>query len=247
MILQLAQLIKENIEKNLDDRIAIAFSGGVDSSTIAKIAKENSEVELFTAGTENSQDLDYAKRIAAQLDLPLDITVLTPENSLWAYKELEKQLGLDFLKLEILVPVKLLARRAAEKGHKIMLFGSAAEELFVGYDRYYKYYEEGQDLAKILEDEFRTLPKRDIGWIKKVCLKEGIEARFPFYSKDIAQLMFSVPIEERMADKELKKGILREAAKILGTPEDAIERRKKALQYGSGVHKLLLKQLKNSS
>jgi asparagine synthetase B (glutamine-hydrolysing) len=47
-----------------------------------------------------------------------------------------------------------------------------------------------------------------------------------------------------MEERELKKGLLREAAKILGTPETALKRRKKAMQYGSGIHNILLKHAK---
>ncbi|MBI5051345.1 hypothetical protein HZC08_01160 [Candidatus Micrarchaeota archaeon] len=102
---------------------------------------------------------------------------------------------------------------------------------------------EGKDLDSILREEFRTLKDRDIGMVKKVCYKLGIEARFPFYNKELAELVFSIPLSERIADRELKKGVLREAAKFLGVPETAVNRRKKAMQYGSGVHKVLLKKL----
>ncbi len=124
-----------------------------------------------------------------------------------------------------------------------MLFGSAAEELFAGYDRYYTYRDEGRDVDAILRDEYRTLPQRDMAYIKKACRCLGIEARFPFYEKGLANAMFSVPIEERMDDRELKKGILREAAKVLGAPEVVLKRRKKAMQYGSGVHKMLFRRV----
>jgi len=45
-----------------------------------------------------------------------------------------------------------------------------------------------------------------------------------------------------MEDYELKKGVLREAASFLGVPQIAIKRKKRALQYGSGIHKILLKE-----
>ena len=44
-----------------------------------------------------------------------------------------------------------------------------------------------------------------------------------------------------MAERELKKGILRDAGKLLGVPEIALKRKKRAMQYGSGIHKILLK------
>ncbi len=247
MIPQLAQLIREAVEECLEDRVGVAFSGGLDSTTIAHIAKEHCEVRLFTAGVEGAQDIDYAQKVASLLNLPLTVITIDRSLAVRVYKRLERFLGLGFLQLEILVPIALIAQKAKEAGIETLLFGSGAEELFVGYNRYYTYFEEGKDLDRILKEEFATLPKRDIGWIKKVCRKEGVEARFPFYNKRIADLVFSIPLEERMAEKDLKKGVLREAAKLLKVPSLVIERKKKALQYGSGVHKLLLKAFKNGA
>jgi asparagine synthase (glutamine-hydrolysing) len=152
-------------------------------------------------------------------------------------------LPLDFLKLEILVPVYYVSEGAAAKGHRAVLFGSAAEELFVGYERYYQYRDEGKDVESILREEFRTLPQRDLSWVKKVCRHFGVDARFPLYNKELAEIMFSVPLEERMDDREMKKGILREAAKVLGAPDLVLKRKKKAMQYGSGIHKMLIKRI----
>jgi asparagine synthase (glutamine-hydrolysing) len=240
MSLHLAKLISSSVEQTLEDRVAIAFSGGVDSTTIAAIAAKHANVELFAAGTSGSEDLEYAEKVAASLGLPLQKVMLDQEGILDAYAQCHAMLPLDLLKLEILVPVYRVAEAASVKGHKVLLFGSGAEELFVGYERYYNYRADGKDLDSLLREEFRTLPQRDIGWVKKVCRKFGVEARFPFYVPELARFMFSVPLEERMDGRELKKGILREAAKLLGAPELAVRRKKKAMQYGSGVHKILM-------
>ena len=171
--------------------------------------------------------------------------IVVDENQiLEGYKKCEKLLPMDFLKLEILVPVYLVAEQVAKKGHKVLLFGSAAEELFIGYARYYDYALENPPLThldSLLKEEYKSLPQRDINWVKKICQKFSIEARFPFYNSDLAKFVFSIPIEDRMSEKELKKGILREAAKILGVPKLALGRQKKAMQYGSGIHKILIR------
>ncbi|MFH0738206.1 MAG: asparagine synthase C-terminal domain-containing protein [Candidatus Micrarchaeota archaeon] len=243
MILELSGLISRAVEHTLEDRIAVAFSGGLDSSVIATIAKKNAQVELFTAGAEGSEDLSYAEKAAAALGLPLQRVLIDEIMAMDAYARCHSVLPMDFLKLEIMVPVYLVAEAASSKGHKAMLFGSAAEELFAGYDRYYLYRQEGKDVARILKEEFRTLPQRDMAWVKRICRCFDIEARFPFHNKDLADTMFSVPLDERMDDREMKKGILREAAKVLGAPEIALNRKKKAMQYGSGVHKMLMRRV----
>ncbi|MBU0526939.1 MAG: asparagine synthase C-terminal domain-containing protein [Candidatus Micrarchaeota archaeon] len=243
MILELSSLLSSAVEKTLEDNVAISFSGGLDSTLIATIAKKHANVDLYAAGALGSPDLEYAEKAAEELGLPLHKIIIDEKLAMETYEKTYKVLPLDFLKVEILVPVYLIAKAAKEAGHSVLLFGSGAEELFVGYERYYDYVEEGKDLDKILKDEFKTLPKRDIGWIKKICRNQGIEARCPFCNADVATLLFSVPLEERMADRELKKGILREAGKILGVPKLALLRRKKAMQYGSGVHKIFMKKV----
>ncbi|MBD3210905.1 hypothetical protein GF318_06000 [Candidatus Micrarchaeota archaeon] len=241
MILELSSLIRQSVEQSLEDRVAVSFSGGLDSTTIATVAGKNADVELFSCGCEKSQDLEYAEKVAETLGLPWRRVLLEKDKALSSYQEIYSFLPLEFLKLEILVPVYCTAEAAAESGHSVMLFGAGAEELFVGYDRYYRYHDEGKNLDSILKEEFRTLCKREIAWIKKICRKFNIEARFPLYDRNIADMVFSVPVEDRMEERLLKKGMLREAAKILNVPSIAVKRKKKAMQYGSGVHKILLK------
>jgi asparagine synthase (glutamine-hydrolysing) len=242
MILQISELISRAVEQTLEDRIAISFSGGLDSTVIASIAKKHAQVELFTAGVKGSEDLEYAEKAAAEMSLPLHKILIEENHALEAYGKIHSFLPLDLLKLEILVPVYYVAEAAAKKGHNAVLFGAAAEELFVGYERYYQYRDEAKHVDSILKDEFRTLPQRDMAWVKRVCRSFDIESRFPLYNKELAEIMFSVPIEERMDDRELKKGILREAGKVLGAPSMVLKRKKKAMQYGSGIHKVLIRK-----
>ncbi|MFH1785639.1 MAG: asparagine synthase C-terminal domain-containing protein [Candidatus Micrarchaeota archaeon] len=239
MIPELTELLSRAIEESLEDRTAISFSGGLDSTIIASVAKKHSQIELFTAGVANSDDVESSRSAAKEMEMTLNAIIIDKKMVMQAYGKCYEMLKLDFLRLGILVPVYCVAEEAAKKGHNVLLFGTAAEELFVGYERYYKYLDEGNDLEALLKEEYKTLPQREITWTKKICRKFGIDARFPFYNKELAKFMFSIPLEERMHERELKKGILREAARMLGVPACAVMRRKKAMQYGSGTHKLL--------
>lgn len=241
IIPNLAELVKSAIEETLDDAIGIAFSGGLDSSTIATIAKEHVKPLLFCAGLATSKDMECAPRIAKELGLELIAHEFNEEEILANYKEAYDLCPNELLKVELLVPVIAVCKEAHTKGIKILLFGSGSEELFIGYDRYYKDHEEGKDLEKLLKEEWRLLPQREIAWVKKVCNHFNIEARFPFYNQKLFEFVNTVPLDMRMDDRELKKGLLREAAHLLHVPKEACERRKHAMQYGSGIHKIILK------
>ncbi len=242
-MIELSEKIENAVCECLEDRVGIAFSGGLDSSTIAKIASKSCEVELLSVGMEGSDDLIYSRLVANELGLRLNEQVFSREEIIEYYHKAEEIVHGDFLKIEIMAPIYAVCELAKKKKLEVVLFGSGAEELFVGYERYYTYWNEGKNLDKILKEEFETLKHRDIGMIKKVAGKIGVEARFPFYNKGIAREVFEIPLALRMEDRELKKGLLREAAHFLGVPEIAVKRKKKALQYGSGVHKVLLREV----
>ncbi|MBD3389779.1 hypothetical protein GF415_02370 [Candidatus Micrarchaeota archaeon] len=243
VMVEIANELEKSVRECLEDKVGIAFSGGLDSATLAKIAKEEAEVELICVGVEGSEDLEVAERVAEELGMRLHKKILEKEELLEYYRKAKETVNADFLKVEIMAPVYAACESAKGLGLEVVLFGSGAEELFVGYERYYTYWNEGKNLEEILRDEFETLGKRDIGMINKIAGKAGVEARFPFYSNNVANEVFSVPVPVRMEERELKKGLLREAAHFLGVPEEAVKRKKKALQYGSGVHKVLLKEV----
>ncbi len=241
MLVELAKALEESIQETLEDRIGIAFSGGLDSTIIAHIAKKYSSPELFTVGTDKCEDIQYSEVLAQKMGLPLHTRVLSQPEILEFYKTSYSIFPGDFLKVELLVPLCAAGEMAQKEGMEVMLFGSGAEELFVGYERYYTFAEEGGDLEKLLHEEFDSLKNREIKMIKKAMRKYDIEARFPFYNPALAEMAFSIPLQQRMEDKILKKCVLREAAKFMGVPELAVKRKKKALQYGSGIHNVLLK------
>lgn len=242
-MVELAQDIEKSVHECLEDRVGIAFSGGLDSTVIAKVAKEHAETELISVGAEGSEDIYYSEIVAAELGLRLNKRVLRGPEVVEYYDKAMEAVGGDFLKVEIMAPVYTVCEKAAEMGLEVVLFGSGSEELFVGYERYYTYWNEGRDLDQILREEFTRLKNGDIGMVKKVARKNGVEARFPFYNHRMEERVFSIPLAQRMEERELKKGVLREAAHFLGVPETAVKRKKKAMQYGSGVHKILIKEM----
>ena len=73
----------------------------------------------------------------------------------------------------------------------------------------------------------------------------------PFLNQDIVNFAGQVPIEQKLGNETLGQGqnnkeILRQAAEVLGVPGSMARRPKKAMQYGSGVSKVIKSYIKNS-
>jgi asparagine synthase (glutamine-hydrolysing) len=58
-------------------------------------------------------------------------------------------------------------------------------------------------------------------------------------------IALNIPMKYKIynEDENLRKCILREVASDLEVPQDIVRRPKKAAQYGSGVHKILVKKV----
>jgi len=243
VLIQLSEAIKKSIEESCEENTAIAFSGGVDSTTLATVAKNVCNVFLHSVGTPGSQDLEWAEKVASKLSLPLQKHVVDEKEVLSLYEKVYSILPFHPFKIDIFIPVYKVLECANED---VVLFGSGSEELFIGYDRYYRFLDEGKDLDSILKNEFENLNKKggDVWAIKQIAKKLKKNVAFPFCNKKIAEIVFSIPVAERADDRELKKGVLREAAALLKVPKEALLRRKKSMQYGSGVHKIIEKHKK---
>ncbi|MFH1306181.1 MAG: asparagine synthase C-terminal domain-containing protein [Candidatus Micrarchaeota archaeon] len=242
---KLAKLLEEAVEKTLPQgKVAIAFSGGLDSATIATIAKKKVTTDIIATGMENSHDIKAAQETAGELGLELNLVLLDEKKILKSYEICWKIMPGTLTDIELMVGAYECCKKAKQLEDGVILFGSGAEENFIGYQKYYNRFSEGKDLKEILKKEISTLPSRDLkrtGAVAKYC---GVDARFPFMDKKLIDEISKVPVKERIGTPKMKKPLLRKIAKLLEVPKSAIERPKKAMQYGSDIHKILLRHAK---
>lgn len=133
-----------------DVPVGFFLSGGVDSSLVVAKAREYSESKLncFTIGTNSndsrnegfSDDLFYAKKVAKFLDvnleiIPTDIDILNDfDKMVWHLDEPQA----DAAPLNVLN----ICNRAKDLGFKVLLGGTAGDDLFSGYRRHQALYYE---------------------------------------------------------------------------------------------------------
>lgn len=222
------------------ERIAISFSGGLDSTLIAALAKMGAEVVAIVVGTRDSVDIKNARTSAPLIGLDIRELLIDEAAVLGAASELCRITGsADPLMISFELPTYIALKSAEER---IMITGQGADELFGGYARY-------RDMSP---QDFASRRVVDVDNVLGPisCIEDAISASQhkaimkPYLSNEIVSFAMSLPID-MVRPGILSKVVIREALKELGLEEIAM-REKKAAQYGSGVSAMLKRAAKRN-
>jgi len=213
----------------------IAFSGGLDSAILASLT----ETSLFSVGLAGSYDIENSKKAAALLGREVSAIEVTEEEVLAAVPEVITLVGDIPLDLEIGTPFYLLLKKTRPQG---LVLGQGADELFGGYKRYGQWAGTAR-LARELKRDSDQLPAVLELRERSIARAFGTELSFPYLDSRIAQFAENLPASEKVSWNG-RKLVLRDAARKLGLPEEICSQPKKAIQYGTGISKLVRKNLK---
>jgi asparagine synthase (glutamine-hydrolysing) len=247
---KLKDLIEKAIIARADDigKFGILFSGGVDSTLIAFLCKKhNYDFTCIAVGLENSQDLEYAKRVAEKYNFDLKYNSLTLEELENTIKETMKILKTnDIIWISVGSVVYAASQLALKNDLKIAFSGLGTEEIFAGYQRHE---------AALSNNNFEAVHKESWNGLKNMWTRDllrdfkiakylGIELRTPYMDLNVIKTAMQINPMYKL-DKENKKIILREIAEDFGLDKEFAQRKKKAAQYGSnfvkGIDKLAKK------
>ena len=244
-----AQTFHKSLIKNFEDAVrscmhdhtGVAFSGGIDSSLIASIAKSfNPDIELCTVGMHGSYDIKHARRAAALLGL---------EDRLRIYEctgaDIESAIPRAIGAIESTNPVAvgigvcmyLVSQCAHTNGIRFLVTGQGADELFAGYKRYEQAFDDGI-LDHELEKDVLALPaqiKRDVA----VAQLNHVELYMPML--DLADIAARIDVKLKMrkeGSNYIRKYILRRVSEDY-LPAELVWAPKKAVQYGTGIQNAL--------
>lgn len=233
----------------LPSRPAVFFSGGLDSSLLAwACAEAGLKPLLLSAGVEGSKDLADARRAASILGLEHLETVLDSEGVLKTLTRLRGYVPISSaMDASIAVVFHILAAKAAGMGLKVAAAGQGADELYAGYEKYVEVQRrEGYEgLAKALERDVRSLHSGGLDRDTSACREAGLFLTLPYLARRPLEIGLSIPAHLKLTLVDgwpVRKYILREVARRVGLGEIA-DMRKRALQYGTGVEKIVRRAL----
>ena len=217
-----------------EEKVAIAYSGGIDSSIIAALADEMADVKCYCAAVPRSHDARTVRASADGEGRALEFIEISDRDlrqlAIQASALVE---GSKPVPIAYTIPLMAVMGAALER---VILAGNGADELFGGYAKYLA----SSDLLKDMETDLEKAMS-EAERVKRYSLERGKTFGFPFLSEQVLELARSMPMEEKIRGPS-RKLVLKKVARELGLPSE--HRPKKAAQYSSGVLKRMGKLAK---
>ena len=211
----------------------IAFSGGLDSSILGQIKKEQG-LKAITIVTKDflGTDLEYSQIMGKHIDVHLELRYVNINEILDAINGTIKILK-NFNDIEIRNSIVsyLYLNTLKEKNVKKIITGDGADEIFAGYNFLIK-----KNHAE-LRTELRRMKEIMHFTSEKIASELGISVQMPYINENVIKLVETLPIEHLVNQKngvKFGKWILRKAFEN-DLPSSVIWRKKTPMQDGSGT------------
>ena len=244
-------LFTEAIRRIVPRGSGIAFSGGLDSSLVAHVANnEGLDPELISVGLKGQQELAHADRTAKNFGLHLDIKELSSSEIIDSLPDVVDTIEtIDPVIVGISIPIYFACQKAREIGLHYIAVGQLSDELFGGYGKFEEIAVHAgiENLGREMFDSVVAASVKDFDPGDKLAVAAGLEFCCPFAYLPLVEYVLKLPTSLRVnltGRKVIRKYVLRRLAAQLRLAQGVVDRPKKAVQYSSGVQKVLLKEAK---
>jgi len=243
---ELLKNIQDAIKKTVPKkRIGIAFSGGVDSTLISKILSDlEYDVTLLTIGFSESHDILFAKEVNEQLAFPHHILEIDADSFEKISSDINKKIQTDNLSWnENCIAFYYVSKLALSLNIDAVVTANGIDELFCGYNAYREVISQGESAVNKLMDEKIENEIKMMKAVNQISSEFGVEILQPLLDLEFIKYAKTIPISDKIHDSEdlMRKHVIRKLAFEIKIPEISYTKRKKALQYGTKIHKKLLK------
>jgi Asparagine synthase (glutamine-hydrolyzing) len=225
----LEDAIREAVSLRTSEKSVVALSGGVDSSLIAALADR----PCLAVGISGSHDLNRAEEVAAAIGCDLITGEIDPSRVEPVLRQILSLLpSINPVDASIAATGFFLCEAAADYGYDRIISGQGADELFCGYTRYL----ESSDLKTDRTADIADLP-RQLARDQVVSGLFSVWISLPYLDTRVVRAADRIPVGE-MINSGIRKFPLRSVASAY-LPQDIAWYEKKAMQYGSGVWKVI--------
>jgi asparagine synthase (glutamine-hydrolysing) len=217
-----------------DAPITLLFSGGVDSGLLAWELRHRPNVTLLTVGVRGSADLREAEASASIIGSKWVPTVVTAADVVEAAARFRGDTaGLPRTTRSVLVAFGVALDRAPDR---IVLCGQGVDELFLGYRHFQGL--TASEASSRSENDLRLLLERDWPRSQQISQRLARSVFAPYLDPSFVAEVRAIPIERRLPEPA-PKDYFRRWAQHRGLPAAIATRPKRALQFGSGIDRLL--------
>jgi asparagine synthase (glutamine-hydrolysing) len=227
------EAVRRRVDTDLP--VGVILSGGLDSSVVAtQVARLHPDCTAFTVGTPGSEDLVYARRLAADLGIRHEVIEVAPRRVRAAQVREAVRVSEateygDVINAVVSMEVFGAVHRA---GIKVVLTGDGADEVFGGYAMYQAVDE--ATTRRLFLHKIRQLSRTELQRVDRTSMGQCVEARVPFLDLDLLLLAMRIPVSLKVRDG-YEKWVLREAFRD-DLPAYILARHKNPMSHSSGLH-----------
>ncbi len=248
-LLSRTRKIAEYVKKS-ENKVYIAFSGGVDSSlTYILSEKAGLDPVPVTVCKKGAYDENASKKSAEMLGAEDKHLIIYINKDKIDWEEIRNIVQLiedpNMMQVSLSIPMYVLVRYIAS-GNTLFM-GQGSDELYGGYQKYLEtYVERGGDAAhrKIILDVIMSY-RFNFAREAKIAYEYSVDLWYPLISPGIVYYVLNMPLDVKISNvkDETRKRLIRLTAEKLGLPIDIAYRKKKAMQYSSKSQDILIKTL----